>query len=274
MAKRDSLGDRMKNNYENRSKSKLLRRTPIIVRLDGCHFHTWTRGFVKPFDKRMLETMQEVTLELCKSIQGCVLGYTQSDEITLVLVDYNALDTDAWFDYSVQKMCSVSAAMCTLYFNRIFLKKVREFTNEHAKVANDAETYGKELSESVKKLIKTYKRAVEQGALFDARAFNIPVSDCCNCILWRQKDATRNSINSLGQSMFPHKVLQNKTTSQVQDMLMEKFGVNWNNLSTVEKRGTAVIKDDKGEWFIDEEMPILTGEGRNYVESRIIFDKE
>ena len=122
--------------------------------------------------------------------------------------------------------------------------------------------------------MKSYDRAVEQGALFDSRVFNIPVEEVTNCVLWRQKDATRNSINSLGQSMFPHKVLQNKTTSQVQDMLMEKFGVNWNNLSTVEKRGTAVIKNDKGEWFIDDEMPILTGEGRNYVESRIIFDKE
>ncbi len=274
MAKRDSLGDRMKNYYENRAKTYLVRRMPIIIRLDGKAFHTFTRGFVKPFDKRMLETMQETTLELCNSIQGCVLGYTQSDEITLVLVDYNAIDTDAWFDYSVQKMCSVSAAMCTLYFNRIFLKKINEFVKEHTKVAKDAETYGKELSESVGKLIKTYKRAVEQGALFDARCFNIPIEEVTNCVIWRQKDATRNSINSLGQSMFPHKELHGKSTSQVQDMLMDKFGINWNNLTTVEKRGTAVIKNDKGEWFIDDEMPILTGEGRNYVESRIIFNKE
>ena len=163
--------------------------------------------------------------------------------------------------------------MCTLYFNRIFLKKVREFTNEHAHVVKDKETYG-ELSESVKKVMKNYARAVEQGALFDARCFNIPISEVCNCILWREKDAERNSINGLGQSMFSHKELQNKNTSQVQDMLMDKFGINWNNLATVEKRGTAVIKNDKGEWFIDDEMPILTGEGRNYVESRIIFNKE
>ena len=111
---KDSLGDRMKLYYENRSKTYLTRRTPVIIRLDGCHFHTFTRGFAKPFDKRLVEAMQETMLELCKTIQGCVLGYTQSDEITLVLVDYKALDTDAWFDYSVQKLCSVSAAMATL----------------------------------------------------------------------------------------------------------------------------------------------------------------
>jgi len=274
MSKKDSLGDRMKNYYENRAKTYLVRRSPVIIRLDGRSFHTFTRGFVKPFDKRLIKTMQETTLELCKNIQGCVFGYTQSDEITLVLVDYNTLDTDAWFDYSVEKMCSVSAAMATLYFNRIFRNKIHEFVNKHHSVLTDVKTYGEELVGSVNKLLKSYNRAVEQGALFDSRCFNIPISDVCNCILWREKDAERNSINSLGQSMFSHKDLQNKTTSQVQDMLMEKYGINWNNLSTVEKRGTAVIKNDKGEWFIDDEMPILTGEGRNYVESRIIFDKE
>ena len=274
MSKKDSLGDRMKNYYENRAKTYLVRRMPVIISLDGRSFHTFTRGFVKPFDKRLIKTMQETTLELCKNIQGCVFGYTQSDEITLVLVDYNTLDTDAWFDYSVEKMCSVSAAMATLYFNRIFRNKIHEFVNKHHSVLTDVKTYGEELVGSVNKLLKSYNRAVEQGALFDSRCFNIPISDVCNCILWREKDAERNSINSLGQSMFSHKDLQNKTTSQVQDMLMEKYGINWNNLSTVEKRGTAVIKNDKGEWFIDDEMPILTGEGRNYVESRIIFDKE
>jgi len=272
MSKRDSLGDRMKSYYENRAKTYLVRRMPVIIRLDGKAFHTFTRGFAKPFDKRLIKTMQETTLELCKNIQGCVFGYTQSDEITLVLVDYNTLDTDAWFDYSVEKMCSVSAAMATLYFNRIFRNKIHEFVNKHHSVLTDVKTYGEELVGSVNKLLKSYNRAVEQGALFDSRCFNIPISDVCNCILWREKDAERNSINSLGQSMFSHKELQGKSTSQVQDMLMEKYGINWNNLSTVEKRGTAVIKNDKGEWFIDDEMPILTGEGRNYVESRIIFD--
>lgn len=272
MAKRDSLGDRMKGYYENRAKTYLVRRMPVIIRLDGCHFHTFTRGFVKPLDKRLLETMQETTLALCESIQGCVFGYTQSDEITLVLVDYNTIITNAWYDYQVEKMCSVSAAMATLYFNRIFRRKIHEFTNKHHGVLTDVKTYGEELVNSVDKLLKSYNRAIEQGALFDSRCFNIPISEVCNCILWREKDAERNSINGLGQSMFSHKELQNKNTRQVQDMLFEKYGINWNNLTTVEKRGTAVVKDENGKWTIDEEMPILTGEGRTYVESRIIFD--
>ena len=268
---KDGLGDRMKEFYEFRAKTKLVRRMPVIIRLDGKAFHTFTKGFAKPFDKRMIEAMQETTLELCKSIQGCVFGYTQSDEITLILVDYNAIDVSAWYDYEVQKMCSVAASMATLAFNRIFHNKIRNFVNEHYKVITDKETYGEELSNSVNELLKSYNRAIEMGAMFDARCFNVPINDVCNCVLWRQKDATRNSINSLGQSWFKHKELEGKNTNQVQDMLFEKYGINWNNLSTVEKRGTAIIKDEEDKWIIDEEMPILTGENRSYVESRIVF---
>ncbi len=261
--KKDGLGDRIKENYENRAKTYLLRRTPVIIRLDGCHFHTFTRGFEKPFDKRLIEAMQETTLKLCQNIQGCVFGYTQSDEITLVLVDYQTLETDAWFDYSVEKMCSVAASMCTLYFNKIFFEKVNEFALEHSL---------EEPSEAFNKLIAKYNRAVEIGATFDARCFNVPISEVVNAVLWRQQDCTRNSISSLAQAYFPHKKLEGKNNSQKQDMLMETHGINWNNLSTVEKRGTAIIKNNEGKWFIDNEMPILTGDGREYIESRITFE--
>ena len=120
---KDALGDRMKHNYEEVSKTRLTRRVPVIIRLDGCHFHTVTRGFNKPFDEVMIKTMQDTMKYLCENIQGCVLGYTQSDEITLVLQDYRELGTDAWFDYEVQKMCSVSAAMATYAFNKYFKER-------------------------------------------------------------------------------------------------------------------------------------------------------
>ena len=107
--------------------------------------------------------------------------------------------------------------------------------------------------------------------MFDARVFNIPVEEVTNCILWRQQDATRNSISSLAQSKFSHKELQGKNSSQMQDMLMDKWGLNWNNLSIPEKRGTAIIKKD-GEWVIDYGMPILRGEDREYVEKLIKFE--
>ena len=261
--KRDSLGDRMKGNYEDRAKTYLVRRMPVVIRLDGKAFHTFTRGFDKPFDDVLMQTMQQTTLKLCQEIQGCVFGYTQSDEITLILVDYNDINTDAWFDYSTQKMCSVAASMCTLYFNQIFSEMVDVF------IANSDVTPEEE------KLERVYNRAIEKGALFDARAFNIPVEEVTNCILWRTMDATRNSISSLAQSKFSHKELQGKNSSQMQDMLMEKFGINWNNLTIPQKRGTAVYKrtiDDVSEWIIDYQMPILKGEDRDYVEKLVKFE--
>jgi len=271
--KRDSLGDRMKNNYENRAKAYLLRRTPVIIRLDGKAFHTFTRGFAKPFDARLMRVMQETAIELCRNIQGCVFGYTQSDEITLVLVDYNALDTDAWFDYSVEKMCSVAASMCTLYFNRIFTKIASNFIKEHKHQAKDKENLG-DVADQVDRVLKAYMRGIKNGGLFDARVFNVPEGEITNCILWRQNDATKNSVSSLAQAYFSPKELHGKNGRQMQDMLMEKYSINWNNLSIPEKRGTAIIKNGEGVWVIDEEMPILRGEGRKYLESRIHFEEE
>lgn len=248
--KRNSLGDRMKNNYENRAKAYLLRRTPVIIRLDGKAFHTFTRGFAKPFDARLMHVMQETTLELCRNIQGCVFGYTQSDEITLVLVDYNTIDTDAWFDYSVEKMCSVAASMCTLYFNRIFTRICGDFIKEHAANAKDKENLG-DVADQVDKVLKAYMRGIKNGGLFDARVFNVPESELLNVILWRIKDATRNSINSLGQVYFTHIDLQNKSTNEIQNMLMEKYGINWNNLSNQEKCGSFFVKTENNFEFKD-----------------------
>ena len=122
----DELGKRMKEYYEQIPKTRLMRRTPVAIRLDGKAFHTFTKGFKKPFDEVLIKSMQETMKYLCEHIQGCVLGYTQSDEITLILVDYKNLDSCAWFDYEVQKLCSVSASMATLEFNRAFVRNVYE----------------------------------------------------------------------------------------------------------------------------------------------------
>lgn len=154
---KDELGDRMKSYYENRSKTFLTRRIPVIIRLDGKAFHTFTRGFDKPFDEIMCNAMQETMKYLCENIQGCVLGYTQSDEITLVLIDYQKLTTDAWFDYNVQKVCSIAASMATLAFNRVFSSILNEGTYS-GKISSDD-------------LISTYKKAIKAGAMFDASIF-------------------------------------------------------------------------------------------------------
>ena len=137
MPDRDSLGTRMKTYYEEVPKFRLYRRTPVAIRIDGKAFHTFTRGMKRPFDDILIETMQQTMKYLCENIQGCVLGYTQSDEITLILIDYKKLTSSAWFDYEVQKMCSIAASMATMAFNKFFSEEIRKFDNIDAIASSD-----------------------------------------------------------------------------------------------------------------------------------------
>lgn len=275
---RTTLGDRMKNNYENITRYYLTRRMPVIIRIDGRSFHTFTRGFKKPFDDILVNTMQDTMKYLCENIQGCVLGYTQSDEISLVLTDYAELTTDAWFGNNLQKMCSVSASMATMAFTKYFVKNVKE-CERMALIGNVV------LFEDDEKYINVLKKAIEKGAMFDSRVFTIPKEEVCNYLIWRQQDATRNSIQSVGQVNFSQKELHGKSCNNIQDMLMLQKSINWNDYSTTLKRGSCCIKADdslteydevgnicgyikRSKWVIDNEIPIFT-QDRNYVEKLI-----
>lgn len=277
MNKNDNLGDRMKT-YENVTRTHLTRRTPVIIRIDGKAFHTFTRGFNKPFDSILVETMQDTMKYLCENIEGCVLGYTQSDEITLVLCDYKKLTSQAWFNNNIQKMCSISASMATLEFNKKFCEnKDQWFMNTYNCMYSNEEMFEKWF-----KIMKTYNEAGFHGALFDSRAFNIPKEEVNNCLLWRQQDATRNSIQSVAQANFSHKQLQNKNCSELQEMLLEEKGINWNDIPTHLKRGSCCIKEQyeietgdgvalRSRWVIDKEIPVFSKD-INYVNSRIMFE--
>ena len=283
MPTHDDLGLRMKTFYEQIPKTKLMRRTPVAIRIDGKAFHTFTRGFQKPFDELLIKSMQQTMKYLCENIQGCVLGYTQSDEITLILIDYKKLTSTAWFDYEVQKMCSIAASMTTMAFNKYFKSYVNLYMCDNYP-SEDTAKYGKALI-----------NAMERGAMFDARCFNIPKEEACNLIYWRQLDAARNSIQMVGQANFSHGELQNKSCNDIQDMLMTKKGINWNDFPTYQKRGSCCIKTEEyvteestvtessfGEdkekhvvnierphWIIDNEIPMFKGENRDYVDKLI-----
>lgn len=237
------LGDRMKG-YENITRNHLISRMPVIIRLDGKAFHTFTRGFDKPFDQAMGNSMQATMKYLCEHIQGCVLGYTQSDEITLVLVDYENLKTCSWFDNNIQKIVSVSASMASYAFSKALLGYSG---------FNDI-----------------YRKKVENlGAFFDSRVFNIPKEEVTNCVFWRQQDAIRNSKQSLAQAHFSHKELHKKNTDELVTMVKEKTGILWNDLPIKWQRGSCCIKDEDGHWFIDDNIPEFRGEGREYIEKLI-----
>ena len=279
------LAKRMKD-YESISKTRLMKRCPVICRIDGKAHHTFTRGFKRPFDEVYMKSMQETTKYLCENLQGVVLGYTQSDEITLVFVDYEKFNTSPYFDYEVQKLCSIIASMATMAFNKFFAENVRayEFSDD---------TWSEELKTFDTSRADVYKKALEKGAMFDARVFNIPKEEVTNCVYWRQLDASRNSIQMVGQANFSHKELHCKTCNDIQDMLMLQKNINWNDFPTHQKRGTCVIKSDETEtitednigtdgsvigtvktirskWVIDREIPIFKGEGREYIEKLIM----
>lgn len=257
--KNDSLGERMKNNYENRAKTYLVRRMPVIIRLDGKAFHTFTKGFKKPYDEVFHKTMNETMKYLCENIQGCKLGYTQSDEISLLLTDYNTLTTDAWFNNNVQKICSVTASMATMAFNTYFYMNACKSYN-HSLVSYITGT-GEEHFRSI--FIYPYYNKLFQ-AVFDSRCFNIPEDEIVNYFIWRQQDATRNAIQMLGQCNFSHKELQGKSCNDIQDLLMIQKEINFNDMPIEFKRGVCCKKLNNSGWSIDNEPPIFTQQ-RDYI---------
>lgn len=271
MSVNDELGTRIKTFYEEVPKTRLVRRMPVAIRIDGKAFHTFTRGFQKPFDEILVKSMQDTMKYLCENIQGCVLGYTQSDEITLILVDYQNLNSCAWFDYEVQKVCSIASSMATMAFNKFFTKNVNYFEMAH------------EYDDTINEYCTTLVNAAEKGAMFDARCFNIPKEEVCNLIYWRQLDATRNSIQMVGQANFSHKELQNKSCNMIQEMLFAEKGINWNDYPTYLKRGSCCIKTTiqnpnvdikdgaypKSIWMIDLDIPIFKGDDRQYIDKLI-----
>lgn len=242
---KDDFGNRMKA-YENAFRHSLPRRLPVILRIDGCHFHTFTRGMAKPFDDLLTRAFWETAKFLAQNIMGCKLVYHQSDEISLLLTNYDKLTTQSWFGNNLQKMVSVSASMATARFNEAFRK-------------HDPD---KEL------------------ATFDSRAWVLPHDEVTNYFLWRQQDAMKNSISMVAQAHFPHKELQGLDGKQLQDKLFVEKGINWNDLPVWQKRGVCITNQIyfKGEarrrkWDVDCDTPIFS-QNRDYINQYVYLDKD
>ena len=224
MVKNDSLGDRMKGYEGQYASQKLLPRIPIIARIDGRAFHTFCKGLERPYDKRLSDLMVRTTEFLVKeTAANC--GYTQSDEISLVWYDPSP-NSEVFFKERLLKMASVSASMATAFFN-------------------------KHLQESIPEKANIF-------AFFDSRVFNVPSeTEAANYFVWREMDATRNSVSMAAQSYFTHKELQGKKSAEMQEMLFQKEGINWNDYPTFFKRGTYVQKQVFKKPFTTEEIESL-----------------
>jgi tRNA(His) guanylyltransferase len=202
----DALGDRIKR-YEHVTDYHLTPRSPVFIRVDGKSFHTYTRHLEKPFDLRLVGAMVHATQQTARQMTGFKLAYTQSDEASFLITDYDNLDSQGWFDYELSKIISVTASAFTAYFNQAM-----------------AET-----------------TVMSGPAMFDARAFVVPESDVANVFLWRQKDWARNSIQMLARAHFSHKELLGKKHAEIHEMLFTK-GVNWAHLDDQLKNGTYVTR--------------------------------
>jgi tRNA(His) guanylyltransferase len=243
----DSLGARMKR-YEAASDALLVPRTPLMVRLDGKGFSKYTKGLEKPMDEKLRLCMEYAAYELVDKVDGCRFAYVQSDEISLVLVDYSSRDSQPWFNYRVSKVLSIAASICT----SAFIKAALTYMPEHLT-----------------------KRGFPN---FDARAWNIPKEEVSNAILWRQQDATRNSIQSLGRAHFSHRQLNKKNTKEIQEMLFQEKGINYNRQPIYYRRGFSLyrmlckvegrsgVAVDRKKIVCDLGMPIITRD-RDHVEN-------
>lgn len=212
----DSLGDRMKKNYEDRYRLCLTRRTPVILRLDGKAFHTLTRE-CEPFDVSFLNSMIAGAIKVLEEIQGSKCAYLQSDEVSILITDYDKLNTEAWFDYNIQKMVSVAASVMSVVF--------------------------------------TDRYSENEFGFFDARVFNIPKEEVANYFIWRQKDWERNSLNTLTLMYYSHNNCMNKNSVDKHEML-HKVGVNWNDLADWKKNGIFIDKQGGG-WVDNPKCPIF-----------------
>ena len=273
---KDRLGDRMKA-YERVNRTYLPRRMPLIIRIDGKAFHSYTRGLVRPFDAVLMKSMHETARYLCKNIEGCRLAYTQSDEISLLLTDYETFGTQPWFDKNLQKIVSVASSMATAAFNKAFRAAVYEWEEDNLPDWFDGNPH-EDIDPNLLKLSRIYSSKFD-GAMFDARAFILPKEEVCNYFIWRQQDASRNSVQMVGRAYFSSKELHKKCNEDVRDMLYQYRGVNWDDLPTPQKRGVCIIREkyqkdgaDRSRWIVDNDIPVFT-QDRDYIDRYVRCDE-
>ena len=245
-----SLGDRMKE-YERAYDFKFSKRMPLILRLDGRAFHTFTKKFKRPYDETFISLMDKIARYLCENIQGAKIAYVQSDEITILIKYYDELNSEPWFGNEMQKILSSSAALASSYFTSLIC-------------------LGKALG------IKEFSDISWAPVQFDCKAFILPEDEVCNNFIFRQQDWERNSVQLLGQILFSQKELQGKSCKEIIRMCKDK-GTSWSSLPTKLKRGRCIVRKpdtvevlrSKGKlrltnWAVDDEIPIFK-DNRDYI---------
>ena len=220
---KDELGDKIKTNFEDALRIQLPRRTHVVIRIDGRRFHTFTKNLERPYDRRLADALDRAAMALAAEMSGCRLGFGQSDEYSFLLTDFSTEHEKMWFDGNVQKIVSVAASIFTAHFTQAFAP-----------------------------------------ATFDARVMVIPRrADVEQYFIWRQLDATANSLNMLASAHYTHDELLGRSTAEKHDLLHAK-GINWSHAETSFKRGRVIRPAIAHGWEVDVEPPIFTRD-RDYL---------
>lgn len=216
---KDELGDRIKRYYEDALRVQLPRQTHVVLRIDGRSFHQFTRDLERPYCRPLADALDTAALVLCREMTGCRFAYGQSDEYSFLLSDLDTEKSPLWFDGNLQKLVSVGASVFTAAFARAY--------------------------------------ASEKLASFDCRALVIAqASEVEKYFVWRQLDATANSLNMLASAHYTHAELLGKSEAEKHDLLHAK-GLNWAKETADFKRGRAVRRNAAGDWAVDREIPIF-----------------
>jgi tRNA(His) guanylyltransferase len=197
----NSLGNRMKR-FEAVTRYRLVPRSCMVIRVDGRAFHTFTRNAQRPFDPDIIAAMVSATKAPAVEMQGFKLAYTQSDEASFLLTDFDEPDSQGWFDHSLNKVVSISASLFTAHFNVAYPE--------------------------------------DRLAIFDSRAFTLPAAEAPDMFIWRQRDWERNSLSMFARSRFSHEELLDRQTADVHEMLHQR-GDNWAHLPDRLKNGTFIL---------------------------------
>lgn len=219
----DDLGDRMKVYESAEAGRRMMDQLPICARIDGKGFSRFTRELKRPYDERLSKLMVDTTRFLVEETTALV-GYTQSDEISLLWYQADP-KSQVYLDRRIQKMTSILSSMATARFNAGLAEAIPEKKGELA--------------------------------LFDCRVWAVPSKDeAANTLLWRERDASKNSVSMAARALYSHAQLQDKSSSEMQEMLFQK-GVNWNDYPAFFKRGTFLLRRSSERKFTEEELAVL-----------------
>lgn len=245
MKKTDEFAKRMKE-YEHAFRIYLPKRMPVIIRIDGCHFHSYTKKFTKPFDQQLIEAFWETGKYLGQQIMGCKLIYHQSDELSLLLTNYDTIQTESWFGNNLQKIVSVSASLATAKFNEIVQQR--------------------NLTQSL--------------ATFDSRAWILPQPEVANYFIWRQQDAIKNNISMVAQSEYSAKKLHGLSTKHMREKLKVEKGIDWADFPVWQRRGICIVKKPfersnatRYLWEVDMETPDFL-QDRDYIQQHVFINMD